>query len=71
MATRRQRGVIIVAPCKNCGNRHYGCHDTCEKYIAFSNARQKYNKERWEEQQIEVKSYCYDTIRKTKKRSAR
>lgn len=55
-----------MAPCKDCKDRFYGCHDTCEKYIAFTRARQKYNQERWEE--VEIKSYCYDTLRKERKR---
>ena len=27
---------MMKVPCgKNCPGRHYACHDTCEKYLAF------------------------------------
>ena len=32
----------MTAPCKDCRERHHGCHSECEKYLAFS----KENEER-------------------------
>ena len=26
---------MITAPCKDCADRHVGCHSSCEKYQAF------------------------------------
>ena len=26
-----------VAPCKDCTDRHYGCHSTCKKYSEWKN----------------------------------
>lgn len=35
----------MKAPCKDCPERHYACHDTCEKYIAFVKwSREEYKK---------------------------
>ena len=34
------------APCKNCSERHYGCHAECEMYIAFDKER-KAEREKW------------------------
>ena len=31
------------APCKDCPDRHEGCHAECEKYQAFSKACLNYN----------------------------
>lgn len=29
------------APCKDCPDRHRACHDTCEKYKQFKDARRE------------------------------
>ena len=34
---------MILSPCKDCTDRHIGCHSTCEKYIDF---RKRCDKER-------------------------
>lgn len=39
---------MITAPCKDCAERHIGCHSSCEKYQAFH----KENTERLEAQRI-------------------
>jgi hypothetical protein len=31
------------APCKDCPNRHQGCHSECDKYIAFRKERDELN----------------------------
>lgn len=33
-------------PCKDCVNRHYNCHATCEKYQKAKEKRTKRNTER-------------------------
>lgn len=25
----------MIAPCKDCPDRHIGCHSECEKYLSF------------------------------------
>lgn len=27
---------MTKAPCKDCSDRHAGCHGTCEKYLSWS-----------------------------------
>ena len=27
------------APCKNCSERHYGCHAECDRYVSYSESR--------------------------------
>lgn len=34
------------SPCKNCEDRELGCHSTCERYIAYTDARAKERKAR-------------------------
>ena len=35
----------IVPPCKDCPDRHLGCHDRCEKYQAYKKAKLSYKEE--------------------------
>lgn len=35
----------IVPPCKDCPDRHLGCHDKCEKYQAFKKESLDYKTE--------------------------
>ena len=37
------------APCKDCPDRHQGCHSECEKYIAFRKERDELNELRHQE----------------------
>ena len=34
-----------TAPCKDCEDRHSGCHSECEKYKAFKEESLQYNLE--------------------------
>lgn len=34
---------MMKAPCKDCLDRHQGCHSECEKYIAFRKERDELN----------------------------
>lgn len=27
--------VSIIAPCKDCADRHMACHSSCEKYLSY------------------------------------
>lgn len=31
----------MKVPCKDCADRHIGCHSKCEKYKAFDEERKK------------------------------
>ena len=33
----------LKAPCKDCKDRHDGCHSECEAYIKYSAARKAFN----------------------------
>lgn len=33
---------MTKAPCKDCKDRHLGCHDTCEKYLEFKHENETY-----------------------------
>lgn len=37
-----------IAPCKDCANRNPGCHDKCEKYLAWKVKLNELNKARRE-----------------------
>ena len=52
-------------PCKDCTDRHIGCHSKCEKYQAFRKQRDKENRERLIAKAI-ADSY-YSTPRKHKR----
>lgn len=36
------------SPCKDCTNRYFGCHSECDKYKAFRDSRDEYNKRNFE-----------------------
>lgn len=38
------------APCKNCIERHAGCHSQCEKYIEFARVSEEIRQKRYSEQ---------------------
>ena len=40
-------------PCKNCEDRHIGCHSTCKEYLRMSKERDKIRKERAKEHVIQ------------------
>nr|DAH32760.1 MAG TPA: hypothetical protein [Caudoviricetes sp.] len=43
------------APCKDCPERHMGCHSECEKYIAYHQFREEVLK-RKEQDRVRCKS---------------
>ena len=34
------------SPCKECPNRHIGCHETCQDYITYKKQIETINKQR-------------------------
>ena len=38
----------MQAPCKDCPDRKYMCHSTCEKYIAYDKYRKEIREKRME-----------------------
>ena len=44
--------MIPKAPCLNCQNIFLGCHDTCEKYLAFRKERDIYNEKMSNEREL-------------------
>lgn len=54
-----------VSPCKDCDNRHIGCHSECEIYTAFASGRKQGQAQRRAAQRID------DLISDTQKRLKR
>lgn len=48
---------MIKAPCRDCTDRHTGCHGTCDRYREYAKAkseeREKYWRARLSEQEVE------------------
>lgn len=42
----------VKAPCKGCGERHVGCHSTCEKYLIFKAESDKLREDRLKQRQL-------------------
>lgn len=43
----------MIAPCKDCRERHLGCHSECEKYKAYRETLDSKNAKRKEEINID------------------
>ena len=41
-----------IAPCRNCKERKYLCHSSCEKYIKFQETKEMIKQKKIEEQNI-------------------
>lgn len=37
---------MTAAPCKDCAERHLGCHSKCEKYEEYSSERSELRRQR-------------------------
>jgi len=49
------------APCKDCLDRHYACHDTCPHYKAFKDHNQRVSENRLRilhEEEYEIKKHA-------------
>lgn len=51
---------MTITCCKDCGDRHCGCHSTCEKYITQRAALDEYNEQRRKEN--EANKYVLRTL---------
>lgn len=58
------------APCKDCPDRFLGCHDHCEKYIAWTTRRKEIARLDYEfnKQEQRLNQYEYDRKRTKKYR---
>lgn len=54
------------SPCKDCNDRHVGCHGSCEEYLAFDRERKALNEDRYNAQR---EIYDNEIYRKRKKRT--
>lgn len=52
--------MITNAPCKDCSERHIGCHSECEKYKSFREFKMIQYEKKIKEQSIE--GYVADSI---------
>lgn len=44
-----REGIFLIekyTPCRNCFDRHTGCHDSCEEYNKFTKNKEKIKKAR-------------------------
>ena len=44
----------IKAPCKDCTERHSGCHSLCDRYKEFTDRNKAYNEYMMKQQQSET-----------------
>lgn len=52
--------TVVKVPCKDCDKRSVGCHSTCEKYIAFTKAREQGKKQKLSGMNLIFSDYCKD-----------
>ena len=45
---------ILNAPCKDCKDRHVGCHSECEKYKEFADFNRKMHDEAVKQSRLET-----------------
>lgn len=55
------------APCYKCEERHYKCHNSCEKYARYHRGREKRLAENQE--RVQFNSYKYDNVPRLKRAS--
>lgn len=58
-----------MTPCKDCENRHCGCHATCQRYMDFYRKNREKN-DRNINQSV-LNNYTVDAIRNAKERPKR
>lgn len=54
----------MVAPCKDCADRHVGCHATCKAYIAYAVERERYRQDKAKEGVMYGSQRVYRAMRK-------
>lgn len=57
----------MINPCKDCRERHPGCHAECERRAAWEAIREAERRQRRKD--FIVSSYIVDSVRYVKKRS--
>lgn len=60
---------MLKGPCKDCQDRHPGCHAQCEKYIAYDLCVEHYRNEVAKQNRLDDDLYL--TSRHSKKRKRR
>ena len=53
-------------PCRNCEDRHIGCHGTCERYIEWKENRIQKCRERYERKEADYQYMGLARARKDK-----
>lgn len=53
----------MKAPCKDCTDRHYKCHSTCENYIQFKKESDRIRDKRGETRELEYGFKLIETRR--------
>ena len=48
----------MIAPCKNCKERHFLCHSKCQKYLAYKKLNDEARTTMQTENHISIKPYC-------------
>lgn len=56
----------MLAPCKDCKERYFGCHDECVKYQAYQNKVEEIRQRRQDE--VRTRSYICDEVFKNVRR---
>lgn len=59
--------MIPTAPCLDCPDRYLGCHDTCEKYLAYRKEQDIFNEKLRKERGLERVMNSYDKRRRRRK----
>ena len=54
-------------PCRNCEDRHIGCHGTCEKYIDWKEKHIESKRKKFEQKQTEYQYMAVASMRKAKR----
>ena len=54
-------------PCRNCEDRHVGCHGTCERYIDWKEKHIESKRKRFEQKQTDYQYMAVASIRKAKR----
>ena len=55
---------FVDAPCKDCADRHTGCHDKCKLYSEYKEKLNLYNKKVAEEQRLDHVIMMFDKRRR-------
>ena len=59
------------SPCLDCGDRHIGCHDRCERYISFRTELDRINDEAFKLSEHESRLIAYERARSRRLKRSR